>query len=247
MTNAIESFSFGRYLKAERLEKGIDLKHISKETKINHETLVLIEMEDHGRLPAEVFTKGFLRVYAAVIGADRDEVIRRYVASREVFTEAGQLDVELHESQSQFWRHLLISIGILLVIILIAIWIGYGLKEPLPAPVTRVKQETAIVVSDKNVSPPVSPLPEIEKNVVAVIPEALSLVVEAIDHTWMKVIIDDRSPKEYSLKPPDRLALEATAGFKLLIGNGAGVRLLLNGESVTISGKTGEVVSLKLP
>ena len=247
MTNAIESFSFGRYLKAERLEKGIDLKHISKETKISHETLVLIEMEDHGRLPAEVFTKGFLRAYAAAIGADRDEVVRRYVASREVFTEAGQLDVELHESQSQFWRHLLILIGILLVIILIAIWIGYGLKEPLPAPATRVKQETAIVVSDKNVSPPVSPLPEIEENVVAVVPEVLSLVVEAIDPTWMKVIIDDRRPKEYSLKPPDRLALEATAGFKLLIGNGAGVRLLLNGESVTISGKTGEVVSLKLP
>ncbi len=45
---------FGRYLKTVRLEKGIRLAEISRQTRISKDTLELIEAEDHARLPAEV-------------------------------------------------------------------------------------------------------------------------------------------------------------------------------------------------
>ena len=67
--------SFGRYLKSRRLEKGISLKVVAGETRIGLNTLQLIENEDLGKLPAEVFTKGFLRAYAKVIGADGEEAV----------------------------------------------------------------------------------------------------------------------------------------------------------------------------
>ena len=70
--------SFGRYLQAIRLEKKISLEKVSAQTRIGIGNLLLIEQEDHERLPAAVFVKGFLRSYADVIGADGDEAIRRY-------------------------------------------------------------------------------------------------------------------------------------------------------------------------
>ena len=52
------SLSFGRYLKAIRIEKGISLDEVSEETRIRIDTLRLIEKEDHDRLPSEVFVTG---------------------------------------------------------------------------------------------------------------------------------------------------------------------------------------------
>ena len=72
-----DSVSFGRYLKSKRLEKGISLKMVSGETRIGLDTLAHIEDEDVEKLPAEVFTKGFLRAYAKAVGADGDEAFRR--------------------------------------------------------------------------------------------------------------------------------------------------------------------------
>ena len=64
MANSKNYLSFGRYLKNIRLEKGLHLDMISKETRIGLHNLALIESEDHKNLPAEVFVKGFLRAYA---------------------------------------------------------------------------------------------------------------------------------------------------------------------------------------
>ena len=76
-TNNKQYLSFGRYLKRIRLEKRIQLEEVSQETRIGIDNLLLIENQDHGRLPDEVFVKGFLRAYAQVIDADGDEAVKR--------------------------------------------------------------------------------------------------------------------------------------------------------------------------
>jgi cytoskeleton protein RodZ len=71
-------------MQAIRLEKKISLEQVSQQTRIGLGNLLLIEQEDHERLPAEVYVKGFLRAYAKSVGADGDEVIRRYESCHEV-------------------------------------------------------------------------------------------------------------------------------------------------------------------
>ena len=70
-------------------------------------------------------------------------------------------------------------------------------------------------------------------------PEKLLLGVVAVEDTWMKVVIDDRASREYSLKPGESLALEATSTLNLLIGNAGGVQLKLNGKPLDKTGKSG--------
>ena len=75
----------------------------------------------------------------------------------------------------------------------------------------------------------------------------LLLQVFAVKETWMKVIIDDRDAKEYRLKTGDRLELEASSGYNLLLGDAKGVELTLNDKPFKISGKDGQVVTIQIP
>jgi len=68
-----------------------------------------------------------------------------------------------------------------------------------------------------------------------------------LEDTWLKVIIDEKDSSEHTLTSGDKLELEATSGFNLLIGNSGGVRITLNDKPVTLSGKSGEVVTINLP
>ena len=73
------------------------------------------------------------------------------------------------------------------------------------------------------------------------------LQITAVEETWIKIVIDDEQTKEVTLKPGDQLALEASVGYELLVGNAAGIRMTLNGDTVKLDGKKGQVKSLKLP
>ena len=77
--------------------------------------------------------------------------------------------------------------------------------------------------------------------------EKMLLKIVGVGKTWLKILIDDQSAREYSLKSGDLLELEASSGYNLLIGNAAGVQITLNGKPVKVLGKSGQVVNLQLP
>jgi len=77
--------------------------------------------------------------------------------------------------------------------------------------------------------------------------EKLLLHITAVDDTWIKVIVDNKDSKEYNLMSGEKLEMEASAGFNLLIGNAGGLELEFNGKPIKISGKAGEVVNIQLP
>jgi hypothetical protein len=63
----------------------------------------------------------------------------------------------------------------------------------------------------------------------------------------MKIIVDNRDPKEYELASGDELELEASSKFNILVGNAGGVTLRLNDKQIPVAGKSGEMVNLHLP
>jgi len=238
--------SFGRYLKNVRLEKGIGLKQVSFDTRIGIDNLLAIEREDHDRLPAEVFVKGFIRSYAKAVGADADEAVRLYLSSRRLFQETARADADLIKSDINFWPRLLLSLTVLFCIMILSIFImafiqEHDVKNESVEPDVVAKTEPAVKISrTERTSPPVPPPP-------AAAPEKLLLKIATVEKTWLKVIIDDQKPREYSLNPGDRLELEALSEFNLLIGNAAGVYLNVNGRDFPVAGNKGQVVTIKIP
>lgn len=250
MENIKNSLSFGRYLRTRRLEKGVNLEVISRETKIRMDCLLLIEQEDHNRLPAEVFVKGFLRAYAKIIGVDEDDVIRRYLSSLQVFKESARSEDDLIRLNKNYWPRLLLSIGALLCIIAFSVYVVsfFQGRPSTPAPKSeQFRQQKEIVedIHDRTSEPPEVSSP-IEKHSEDIL-EKLLLKIMALEVTWIKVIIDEKDPKEYVMHPGDHLELEASSDFNLLIGNAGGVKLTLNDESLGVLGKSGQVVNVQLP
>jgi cytoskeleton protein RodZ len=75
----------------------------------------------------------------------------------------------------------------------------------------------------------------------------LVLQITAMELTWLKVTRDGRDSKEMTLKPDDRMTLEAENRFELHLGNAGGIQLTLNGQPVRIPARRGKVVKLTLP
>ena len=241
--------SFGRYLQAIRIEKDINLETVSKETKIGIENLMLIEREGHGKLPPEIFVKGFLRAYARAIGADGYEAVQRYLASRNVFQEAVKFESDLTRSSTRFWPRLLLSLGALLCImalsvLVISIFQNQPLKDDLLKQTTINNNKNNYEIASK--APDILPEPVMVKPVEN-IPEKLRLEITTVEKTWIRIIIDEQNPREYSLKPGDRLEMEAASGYNLLIGNAAGVKLTLNDKPIEVWGKSGQVIEVRVP
>ncbi|MBL7208016.1 MAG: helix-turn-helix domain-containing protein [Desulfobacterales bacterium] len=246
------SLSFGYYLKAIRVEKGISLDEVSEKTRIGINYLLLIEKEDHNRLPSEVFVKGFLRAYAEAVGVDGDEAVRRYTSSLNAYQANVKSEADFDNLSTRFWPHLLLSLGAMICIIVLSVFAMSVFHSPLQTD-SQVNTNTGDDNNKTgkgidNIASKVDLGSELDSNLVdKQSKKSLLLSIITIETTWIKVIIDGRMPKEYSLKPGDRFELEASAGFNLLIGNATGVQLILNDKPIEVLGKRGHVVNIQLP
>ena len=71
--------NFGSYLKAERKLRGVTLEELHAKTKIPIHYLQALEKNQFNELPGEVFTRGYIRSFAGVIGANEDEILSAYI------------------------------------------------------------------------------------------------------------------------------------------------------------------------
>lgn len=243
------SLLFGHYLKSIRLEKGISLEEISNETKLRVDILHLIEKEDFDRLPAEVYVKSFLRAYAKAVGADEEEAVRRFESSNFVLKKSNEYKADVIRTINKFWPHLILSLGTLLCIIILSVLLSSIFREQ-----TSLNGQVNQQIAGKNIQGNSIKFPKDNDSMQGInnkasenIAQKLLLSIIAVEETWIKVSIDDLRAKEYSLKAGDRLELEATCDFDLIIANATGVNLTLNGKPVKVEGKSGQIVNIQIP
>jgi len=78
-------------------------------------------------------------------------------------------------------------------------------------------------------------------------PAPYVLKAMATETTWLRIAIDEMQEREYLLQPGEQVTWRATTGYKLHIGNAAGLQLYLNDKPIKALGESGRVVHLKLP
>jgi hypothetical protein len=123
--------------------------------------------------------------------------------------------------------------------------------EPEPAALDAQTEQpyTSSVEGSPSAGKRVSPWPEVDQHVVGLSSAASPyfLRAETLTATWLQVVIDERQELEYLLQPNENHTWRAMSGFRLHIGNAAGLRLYLNDQPLKPLGKSGEVVHLELP
>ena len=255
MTKTDKMSSYGLYLQSLRVEKGISIEQVAAETRIRAEILRSIEAEDHQNLPDDVFVKGFLQAFAKVIGADPDEVLRRFDVRRK-----AQAPVQVPSGiapppprQGHFWLTLLwvaaLMAGLMGGTLLVyqMLYHPEGAETPLRWP-TKPKLLRPTSHRPRRPCSPKRP-PTTSRKPKPPKPHRPRYHLEIVcdEDTWLKIIVDDAPAEEYFLKPGDTLQLTANSNYNLLIGNAGGVSVQLDGKPVSVPGKSGQVVNLQLP
>ena len=82
---------FGSRMRHVREQRGVSLRQIAQTTKLSVSALEALERNDISRLPGGIFSRAFIRCYAAEIGANPEETVREFLAQfpHESVTGAG--------------------------------------------------------------------------------------------------------------------------------------------------------------
>jgi len=70
----------GQWLRDARQAKGLSLEQAEAKTRIRAKFLVALEEGNDGDLPAEIYTRGFVRNYALFLGLDPTEALEKYTS-----------------------------------------------------------------------------------------------------------------------------------------------------------------------
>jgi cytoskeleton protein RodZ len=314
--------SLGEYLRSERLNQGITLEEISRETKISTRMLQAIEDGNTESLPASVLVKGFLRAYAQKLGLDPETVILRY---QDLHEEEGARREALEKFHERFRpvptrnRFLVPGAIAALFLCLLLTWLLFPRDRHQNAPLSTAVSETGAQESPLSPSavepnpspvaaptapsvqpaPPAVPSPTPETvlpseppstglsepastaapgggatSAIPAIPKSFSapprqteapppaqsapaasgtqpseyvLRGEVTETTWLRIRVDNGRELEYLLQPGEHVSWQAKSGFRLLVGNAAGLRLFFNDKPLKPLGQKGQVVAISLP
>jgi cytoskeletal protein RodZ len=74
--------------------------------------------------------------------------------------------------------------------------------------------------------------------------DSLILLINAIDTSWIKVSIDEKTPEEFILLPNSQKAVKAKDNYRITFGNSGAIKLLLNSKPLAFSGRNKSVRSV---
>lgn len=238
------TLTFGEELRRERLIREVSLEEISSATKISVRLLTALEKSDLTRLPAPVFTRGFIRSYSRHLGLDPDEMVNAYLAdlapdkARDGGARKGGLRSRFLRGRRAAASTIVISVtAILLLLGLIARPARRGSGS------TPIAARYSAPVSFKNVSVSPGPAPSVQEP--AVEPpktSGVSMVLEFEQDSWTEVSADGQTIFSGLSRRGTKQQFEARDGFRLTLGNAGGVRVTVDGHPLEPLGGAGQVV-----
>jgi cytoskeleton protein RodZ len=245
--------SFGEELKRERLARDISLEEISAATKISMRLLTALESSDLSRLPAPVFTRGFIRAYSLHVGLDPVEKINTYLA--EVQPSAAPLNTPVAKprSGSRFLRGPRSTAGTIVggvTAVLLVLGLIASPEHRRPAATRTSRAALVEPVSFKNVAPSNDPTPLIRVDAPATsdAPTAVALELEFDEPSWVEISADGAKVFGGLVAAGESRRFEARTEFRLTLGNAGGVRVSIDGHPSARLGRPGEVVrDVRLP
>ena len=232
--------TFGSYLKGFRVKRELAIQTVADTTKIAVHCLKAIEENAHERLPPQAYVKSFIRTYADAVGANADIAVALYLSDLKQQENAKQKSLR---RRGKLWaaRRAIMAVGVIISIVVLLRYTDF-LMAPAPPPNNTAPEHTV-----RNAPPATGAETAGRRPSGFQTHEKLKLQVIAVEKTWLKVIVDGQNARSYDLKPEDRLELEGTIDFNLMIGNATGLQIFLNDRPVKIFGNSGQVVSLKIP
>jgi hypothetical protein len=260
-------------LRQAREAKSLQLDEAARITRIGKMYLKALEEDDFARLPNRAYVKGFLRVYASLLGLSGDEMVALFdsdcLSQEALPLSEGQKNLlDTGETKSFLPRTIWMPVVLLALVIGVAYLAGRNGEErsaveqgPLAPNVAAIQplRSTAsiLTVPVKPLSQPVAvPKPIAESPPAKVQPVrrseprqprqgiVLRLVVK--EDGWLNMAIDGNLSKRYDLKTGDVIEWKGERFFTLDLGNAGGVEAEFNGRHLKAFGAKGDTAHVVL-
>lgn len=237
---------FGDDLRRERTLREVSLEEISAATKISVRLLTALEEGNRAKLPAPVFTRGFIRAYCLHLGLDPVEKINAYLAEAQP-TAATLPAVTRPGGGSRFLRGRRSTAGTILggvtaVLLLLGL---IASPEHRPGVAGSSVDSRIEPVSFKNVAPSNEPTPLIREDSPVATSEmesGVALILQFDQPSWIEISADGEKVFGGTISAGVSRKFEARKTFSITLGNAGGVRVSIDGRPLAPLGRPGEVV-----
>lgn len=244
----------GERLRRARLERGLSLDDVSRETKIQAWILDAIERDEVSRVPAGIFIRGYLTSYARTVLLDPGEVLRAYFTEHPVPTEPPPPAPEPpRPTGTPLWQMAVIAVAVVAVAFM---WRSAARTQSDASqdgaagsgPLLQVSGTQASRQSSREDAHPAAttgssvPAAAVERA-----PDTSSpLVVEiyTTGEAWIDASADGERKVYRLLDVGETIRLEGQKQIRLLVGDAGAVRYTINGQPARPLGSAGDVRSV---
>lgn len=235
--------SIGETLASERQEAGLTLSQVSAQTRIRETVIRGIEHDDFTACGGDFYARGHIRSICRVIGIDPEPLIREFDETHDgppgpVSAAAAfepETPVAFRERRTPNWTAAMaVMLAVVLVYIVVQV-VG-----------NRADKHPARSVARPSTAAPSRPAPPAKDGPVAMVPgKKVELRVMAVRQSWINVR-DGQGKQLFSGLVREGAAKEwkARKKIRIVIGNGGGVKLVVNGKDLGAPGTDGQVLRM---
>ncbi len=248
--------SLGSILKDKREEKKLSIADVSVETKINKKYIQALEDGNYLLIPSQVFAKGFLKAYSEFLGLDPKSLVGElinYYKSREEGRKAAVSAPKIQNIISipkmlklprmpaipdyKFDMKIMFAavLSVFVLLLLLSVY-GYVSSHQKSAVVIEANPPAAAGTEAAKVLP--KKIPEKPVGATAVPAGKIELRIETTKRSHISVSSGSMELYSGTLQPGAKLRFVGKE-IKVKAGNGGGVKVYVNGESLGAMGEEG--------
>ena len=248
----------GARLREAREKRGVSLQHVASRTRISVMSLEALERSDLSRLPGGIFTRAFVRAYAAEVGLDPERTIDDFIAElppEAATATAHSSSVEDGEKLESDRRAVATALRLALISLpLIGLVIYYGSRTPAaPGGSSDAPAESQALPSDAPTNQPQpgetagerpTVAPAAAVGAVQVSELSMELAPKAL--CWVSVTADGERIFSGLMNAGEKKSITAREHIVLNVGDAGAFAYTLNGRAGKSLGGPGRVVNARI-
>jgi cytoskeletal protein RodZ len=267
----------GDILRKKREELGLEIRQVSDQLRIRADYLSSIEQDLFDKLPAPVYTMGYIRSYARHLDVDPTAILEVYAQRLpKPKTDAAAIPIVLAEKRRPVFLYLFLAVAVAAIGAGIYLLLPYAPVqkhtekaairtevrphkiENQPAPsrekaVGDIKAETKALPPPREnqkaaATPSLPAAPVVHPQERAASDEPMHLLsIQATETSWIYVKFKNGKYESVTLRPGSSRQWNFAESTYLKIGNAGGIKVTLDGRELGPVGQSGQVVTLTLP
>ena len=240
------SFGIGAKLRQERVDRGLTIDDIARETRIKPRFLEAIEAEDFDSLPGLVFARNFVRQFALTLKLDPDPLVSELPKPDDSTIRLPDPPAHSPSSyQTDRWMHSVFWLAVAVFAGVLA-WFHFNHSGAKPLEDRRpveTAEAAAPAAPRATARVPAAPVAAIAAKTPSA---AVEVVVTALQPVWIQVSADGKDTFSGTLQANETREINAAQQVKLTAGNAGGLTISLNGKTLESLGSVGQVRVVKL-